>query len=326
MALDPAAHHARGFHPTGTCGTFGAATAAGLILGLDAAGVCAALGIAGSQAAGSMEFLADGAWTKRLHPGWAAHAGLYAAVLAQSGYVAPADVLAGRFGTLHAYSDRSRAEALCEAGEPILMRTSIKPHACCRYAQGPIDAVLTLRARHGLDPMEVTRLEVGVVDAAFAIICEPLNAKRRPASVVDAQFSLPFSVAVALVDGSAGPDRFTPERARDPLLQQVMDTVEPAHDAALTARYPTVWPAWVRVTLRDGRSFEEHVEHPTGDPERFPTLDVLEAKFRHLAGRTLAEDEVDTLVTAITGLRRLPDVSTLLRQTVPSDGRATTSA
>src|SRR5690242_7255349 len=86
MALDPAAHYRRGFHPTGTCGAFGAAAAAGVVFGLDARGVAAALGIAGSQAAGSMEFLANGAWTKRLHPGWAALAGLHAAALARAGF------------------------------------------------------------------------------------------------------------------------------------------------------------------------------------------------------------------------------------------------
>jgi len=326
MALDPAAHYERGFHPTGTCGVFGAATAAGLLLGLDAAGVCAALGVAGSQAAGSLEFLADGAWTKRLHPGWAAHGGLHAAVLARAGFAAPATIFEGRFGTLRAYSDRARAEALCEAGELVLMRTGIKPHACCRYAQGPIDAVLRLRARHGLDPRAVARIDVGVVDAAFAIICEPLAAKRRPGSVVDAQFSLPFSVAVALVDGGAGPDRFTPARAGDPLVRQVMDVVEPAHDAALTARYPTVWPAWVRITLRDGRRFEEHVEHATGDPERFPTPGELDVKFRALAGRSLAADEVTALAATLAGVRELPDARMLLRRAAPGVSPSTTSA
>jgi 2-methylcitrate dehydratase PrpD len=319
MALDPAAHYARGFHPTGTCGTFGAATAAGLSLGLDAAGVRAALGVAGSQAAGSMEFLSDGAWTKRLHPGWAAHAGLYAAVLAQAGYSAPASIFEGRFGTLHAYSDRARAGALRPAAEPVLMRTSIKPHACCRYAQGPIDAVLRLRAAHGLDPRDVARIEVGLVDAAFPIICEPLAAKRRPTSVVDAQFSLPFSVAVALIDGDAGPDRFTPERAGDPLVRQVMDTVEPTRDAALDARYPAVWPVWVRLTLRDGRRLDAHVDHPTGDPERFPTRDELLAKFRTLAARTLPPSETQRLATTIAALHQQADVSVLLRPGRPSD-------
>src|SRR5205085_12485567 len=132
MALGPSAHYRRGFHPTGTCGAFGAATAAALVLGLDADRLAAALGIAGSQAAGSMEFLADGAWTKRLHPGWAACAGVHAAALARAGFRAPATIVEGRFGFLHAYSDEADVDALFVAGEPELMRTAITPHACCR--------------------------------------------------------------------------------------------------------------------------------------------------------------------------------------------------
>src|SRR3989441_10788283 len=148
MALGPAAHCRRGFHLTATCGAFGAAAAAGVVLGLDAAVIAAALGIAGSQAAGSMEFLADGSWTKRFQTGWAACAGLHAAALAQAGFSGPATILEGRFGFLHAYSDGATTVPLGAREGFELMRTSLKPHACCRYMQGPIDAVLALRAAH----------------------------------------------------------------------------------------------------------------------------------------------------------------------------------
>src|SRR5581483_9441487 len=153
MALGPAAHYGRGFHPTGTCGAFGAAVAAGVVLGLDRAGLAAALGIAGSQTAGSMEFLADGAWTKRLHPGWAASAGLHAAALAAAGFRGPATIVEGRFGFLRAYSDAATALAAQDGFE--LLRTSVKPHACCRYMQGPIDATLALARAHAVDPAAV---------------------------------------------------------------------------------------------------------------------------------------------------------------------------
>jgi 2-methylcitrate dehydratase PrpD len=124
---------------------------------------------------------------------------------------------------------------------------------------------------------------------------------------------------VALIDGDAGPDRFTPERAGDPLVRQVMDTVEPTRDAALDARYPAVWPVWVRLTLRDGRRLDAHVDHPTGDPERFPTRDELLAKFRTLAARTLPPSETQRLATTIAALHQQADVSVLLRPGRPSD-------
>lgn len=312
MALRPAAHYARGFHPTGTCGTFGAAAAACLVAGRDAPTLARALGIAGSQAAGSMEFLADGAWTKRLHPGWAAAAGLHAAALAAAGFRAPASIFEGRFGTLHAYADAATTAPFAGRAGGELMRTSIKPHACCRYAQGPIDAVLALRERHALIPDAVACIDVGLVSAAFPIVCEPLEGKRRPASIVDAQFSLPFSVAVALAAGRADPDEFTPRWFEDAVVRRLMDLVEPQRDAALDARYPDVWPVWVRITTRDGRRHEERVDHPLGDPENFPPPDALRAKFRRLASRALDAPALARLEAAVEAFAVAPRAADLL--------------
>jgi 2-methylcitrate dehydratase PrpD len=312
VALDPAAHYRRGFHPTGTCGAFGAAAAAAVVLGLDATGVTTALGVAGSQAAGSMEFLTDGTWTKRLHPGWAASSGLHAAALARAGFRAPASIVDGRFGFLHGYSDGRDEAALDGSGGYELMRTGVKPHACCRYSQGPIDAVLALRAACPIDPLRIARVEVGIVEAGFAIVCEPLGAKRRPRSVVDAQFSLPFSVATALVRGAAWPEDFSPNRFDDAAIRHVMDRVEPVRDRALDAMFPRTWPSWVRVTLEDGTRHEMRVTHPLGDPENFPATETLEAKFARLASRTLAPGRIGALADGVTHIADAADVRTVL--------------
>ena len=317
-ALDPAAHYARGFHPTGTCGAFGAAAAAGVVLGLDEDALTAALGVAGSQAAGSMEFLADGTWTKRLHPGWAALAGLHAAAFAAAGFRAPATILEGRFGVLHAYSNGARTAPLLGDGDLAVLRTSIKPHACCRYMQGPIDAVLTLRARHAIAAAAVERVEVGVLGAAAPIIAEPADAKRRPASVVDAQFSLPFGVAVALVRGSASADDFVPEALADDTIRALMGRVIAVRDPALDAVYPRVWPSWVRIHLGDGAVREARVDHPRGDPENFPDDAELEAKFRRLAARALPADAVARLSAEISTFPDAPHARRLLAATTPS--------
>ncbi len=135
IALDPAAHYARGFHPTGTCGTMGAAITSAKILGLNQSAMTNALGIAGSMAAGSMEFLSDGSFTKRLHPGWAAHSGMMAALLAGNDFTGPGSIVEGKFGFLHSYSPKSNAEKILKDwGKPYqIMKTSIKPHSCCRY-------------------------------------------------------------------------------------------------------------------------------------------------------------------------------------------------
>jgi 2-methylcitrate dehydratase PrpD len=317
-ALDPAAHYRRGFHPTGTCGTFGAAAAAGVVFGLDDSALASALGIAGSQAAGSMEFLADGAWTKRLHPGWAAAAGLHAAAFAEAGFRAPASVFEGRFGVLAAYSDGADPRALHGGRGWALCATSVKPHACCRYMQGPIDATLALRASEGLTPEVVARVEVGMLAAGMPIVCEPASAKRRPTSVVDAQFSLPFGIAVALVRGRASPAEFTPETCADPRVRAIMDRVVAVPDPALDARYPAAWPSWVRIVLSGGRTLEARVDHPRGDPENFPSPAELDAKFRTLAGRALGAGGVARLAAEIDALSAAPSVVSLLAAAVPT--------
>jgi 2-methylcitrate dehydratase PrpD len=319
MAVQPAEHYARGFHPTGTCGAFGAAAAAGMLFDLDAAGLARALGIAGSQASGLLEFLADGAWTKRLHPGWSASAGLHAAALAGAGFSAPATVLEGRFGFLRAYSGAPLDGPLARPAAGFeLMRTGIKPHACCRYMQAPIDAALALRAAHAIDPAVVERIDVGIVGAGFPIVCEPIARKRRPRSVVDAQFSLPFGVAVALARGAASPVEFVVETAEDPLVVALMDRVEPVRDPALDAAYPRVWPAWVRIALRNGRTVEERVTHALGDPENFPDAAALEAKFRALARRVLPDAQIDRLAAAVADLPRARTIDRLLEAAVPA--------
>jgi 2-methylcitrate dehydratase PrpD len=318
MALQPAEHYARGFHPTGTCGVFGAAAASGLLFGLDAEGLCRALGIAGSQASGSMEFLADGAWTKRLHPGWSASAGVHAAALAAGGFRSPATILEGRFGFLHAYSGAALTAPLEASGAFEIMRTGVKPHACCRYMQAPIDAALALRAAHGIEPESVERVDVGLVAAAFPIVCEPAEQKRRPHSVVDEQFSLPFGIAVALARGAASPTEFVLETLDDPRVTRLMDRVHAVHDTALDADYPRVWPSWVRITLRDGREVEEHVIHPLGDPECFPDAATLGTKFRGLARRALPDAQVERLAAAVAALPGAPGVADLLQAAVPA--------
>ena len=173
MAATVQGQYERGFHPTGTVGVFGAAVAAGRLLGLDGGQLRAALGIALSMAAGSMAFLVDGAWTKRLQPGWAAHSGIIAARLAASGFNGPHDPIAGRAGFLQAYSDRRDDAALTASlgDAPLAIhRTSIKAHACCRYKQAPIDAVLSLVRTHDLAADQIARIRVGILDAGWGIV------------------------------------------------------------------------------------------------------------------------------------------------------------
>ncbi|MBV8912841.1 MAG: MmgE/PrpD family protein, partial [Acetobacteraceae bacterium] len=204
LALPAADHYARGFHPTATCGVFGAAAAAARVFGLDPAGVESAIGIALSQSAGSLQFLANGAWTKRFQVGWAAMSGLSAAVLAREGFKGPIEALEGKHGFLRAYApspDPARAvQALGTEWE--LMQTAVKPYPSCRYGHAGIDAALALHAERAIDPAHIAHVTYGTSASGMTLIGEPLAKRQNPQNVVDGQFSGPFVIASALLTGA----------------------------------------------------------------------------------------------------------------------------
>jgi 2-methylcitrate dehydratase PrpD len=315
-AADPAAQYARGFHPTGTCGQLGAAAAAARILGLGVEEAVCALGAAAAEAAGSMRFLADGSWVKHLNAGQAARSGVEAALLARAGFEAGPDGIAGARGFLQTFSGRARPERLVEGlGErPLELRaTSIKAHTCCRYKQGPIDALLELRRKHAVRPEQIARVEVGVLSAGMDIVAEPAAAKRRPRSLVDAQFSMPFGAAVALLEGSAGLEQYDPTRLDDPAVLALMDRVECAADPELDRLYPERWPAWARVHTTAGAVLQARVEHPRGDPENPLPPAELRAKFDALTSRVYTPKRRSAIAETVARLEQPGSLEQLVR-------------
>ena len=298
MAVQPKEHYALGFHPTQTCGVFGATVSASRLLGLTGEQTLAAVGIAGSMAAGSMEFLAEGAWTKRIHPGLAAQNGIQAALLAAEDFAGPQHILEGRDGFLRGHSRHPLPERLTErlGASFEILQTAVKPHACCRYMQGPIDAILEIVRRHGLDTEQIRSMEVAVLEAGWGIVCEPRERKYHPESIVDAQFSMPFGAAIAALCGAAGLDQFTHEHIRSPRVQQIMQRVTLVKDARLEETFPREWPARVVIQTVDGNSYEQFIRYPKGDPENPLTWDEMAVKFRSLAGAVLAPGRCDQIL------------------------------
>ena len=316
-ALDPRKHYARGFHPTGTCGTFGTAVLSSKLLGLGERQTTWALGIAGSQAAGSMEFLAQGAWTKRMHPGWAAHSGIVAAVLAREGFIGPTTIFEGTAGFLHGYTDDADAsKALDGLGDLFyITKASIKPHACCRYKQGSIDCVLDIVRQHGLSPQEVEKVTVGVLEAGFNVVAAPEDQKYNPQSVVDAQFSMPFGAAVAILYGKATLDEYREDILGLPEVKDLMSRVSCVKDPALEANYPSQWPAWVEIDTRDGRRLRADVKYPKGDPENALSWDELKDKFCNLTAPVISSTRQEQIINMIDSLESVEDTNDLARMT-----------
>ena len=309
----PGRFHERGWHATAVCGAFGAALAAGKSLGLDASRLTAAVGIAGSMASGVMEFLEDGSWVKRLHPGWAAQSGIQAAALAQEGFTGPATALEGRLGFYRAALGdvpdiAKQTKNLGDEWETV--RSSFKLYPCCHLNHAYLDAVASLKRTEGLRPEQVEEVECLVPAGEVPIVCEPATVKFRPRSPYDAKFSLAFCVAAALVGDRVGIGTFTEEGIREPgalaLAARVRYTVDPS------SPYPRTFPGWVKVRLRDGRMLEAREESQRGGPEMPIAPDEVIAKFRDNAARLMPPARVDALESAVLGMERARNLGPLL--------------
>jgi len=309
-ALGAENSYKRGFHPTGTCGSLGSSVASSKILGLDEQGLLSALGIAGSQAAGSMEYLAQGAWTKRFHPGWAALSGMVAAQLAQKGFRGPTSIIEGRDGFLRAYSNGADPSKVLEglgSGFEIL-HTSVKPHACCRYMQPPIDAILEIVKENDLPPEKVEKVRVGILRAGAHLIAEPLEEKYSPQSIVDAQFSMPFGAAIAVLYRKAGLREFHLSRIRSEEVKRMIRRVECVTDPDLEKTFPKQWCATAEILTKDGKRYFTKVEYCKGDPENPLSWDELIEKFHDLSSRFMTKERRLKIVDQVRSLEAIQDL------------------
>lgn len=299
----------QGWHPRGGCNVFAAAVAAGKLLGLDSTDAfCAALGHAGNQAAGliSASFWHDAWYTLS---GQASQDGVLAALLAQAGYGAGCTVLEDPYGGyVRVVSPEPDWERLVEGlGDRFeLPFTGLKPHSSSGATHSSIDAMLAIRARTGLQPEDVERIEV----RTYQVAAETLG-RRHPDRHVHASMSIPYLVSVALTDGQVLLEQFTEERLADPVLTGLQDRVDMILDPELDALAPKLLPAEVTVITRDGRREVERVLTPKGDPGNPLTSDEVQAKFRRLAAEALPAASIDEVLGLVLGLEDLDDLAQL---------------
>lgn len=283
VALGAADHYDRGFHPSATCGAFAAAMAAGRALGLDARQCESALGIALSQTAGSLQFLVNGAWTKRFQVGNAARAGLVSACLAREGYRGAAEPLEGKHGFLQAYASNPQThEATCELGETWrTLEIAVKPYPSCRFSHAAIDAIVGLKSDYAFAPKDVSRIVCGLSRKGILLVGDPIEHKRQPADVVSAQFSMPFAAAVAVMEEGMGWDSYS-RWLGTAELTALMGLVDVEHDSEVEALFPARFGARVQIALRDGRVLNRLVTSPKGESDNFVTRDLIDRKFDDL--------------------------------------------
>lgn len=307
----------RGLHATSITGTVGAAVAAAMLAGLDADGIAHAAGIACSMGAGLLEANRTGGTVKRVHCGWAAHAGVTAAQLAQHGMTGPPTVIEGRFGFLYAHcGDRSDVAAVVDrlGVHWELPGIFFKPYPCNHFTHAGIDAALELRSR-GIDPSEVESIELGVPSPVLRTIAEPPEAKARPESGYHAAFSGPYTVAAALLGGAGlglGHEDFTDEAAADESRLALAAKVTCVADARCDEIFPHQFPAVLTVLLTDGTQHQARVDVNRGGPQNPLSSEELAQKFTFNAETSLSPDHAREVATGALALTHASSIAPLM--------------
>jgi 2-methylcitrate dehydratase PrpD len=272
--------HKAGFHPTAVLGAMAAAAAVAITLRLEKNQIVNALGIAGSMAGGIIEYLAEGAWTKRMHPGWAAQSGIRAAALARAGFVGPRTVFEGTHGFYHGFArttDGDWAKLVEGFGRQWISQSlAFKVYACGTMTHPYIDCARRLARRVKVE--EVDEVICEAAEGTVHRLWEPLAAKQRPPNAYAAKFSQPYCIAAGFVLGHAGLEAFTEERVRDPRLLALAAKVR--YEIDPDNPYPDEFTGHVRVRLRDGTLAEERQAHFRGGAHEPLSRADLEEKFR----------------------------------------------
>lgn len=310
MGIGVDSHRRRGWHGTATCGNFGAAAAAGRILGLNAAEQASALGLAGTAAGGLMAYTADGSMSKRYHAGKAAENGWMAAKLAKAGYAGPTFVLeADDGGYAHAVSDRYDLDVILDGlGEKWhTLDMGHKFYACCGHIHQAIECAVDLRNNRGIRPEDVASVTVKTYDVSGMRwgFSEP------PRNTVEAQFSFPYAVAVALTDGKAFISQFSQERLTDEAVNALARKVRVETDDAYTARYPKEWCSSVAIETNDGRTLRAESVGAKGDPGKPLTQSEIEEKFLSLTAGLLPDDRRRAIIETVRSIEQCRDISAL---------------
>ncbi|ABE28913.1 mmgE/PrpD family protein [Paraburkholderia xenovorans LB400] len=305
--------HDAGFHPTGLVGAFGCAVAAARLLQLDEARAAHAQGIVLSMAAGSLEFLEDGAWTKRAHPGFAAASAITAATLAKHGFTGPRLAYEGRFGLYASHlgkpldaADRELAsEGLGSSWQ--IDEVAIKPLPACHFTHAVADAAMALHREHrfsaeSLDSIRrvVARVPRGTVE----IVCEPVDAKRKPVTAYDAQFSVPYIVATALLKGRFTLDELEPAALADPAVLALAARVDYEIDPDTT--FPRHYTGEVVVERSDGSRVAHREAINRGCADRPVSNDDIVAKFHANAQRSVSRSAAEQIAQAVLQLDERP--------------------
>lgn len=304
----------RGFHPTSVCGVYGAAATAAYLYNLTETETNMALGIAGNQSFGLMAYKSNGAWTKRLNPGWAGKIGIMASKLAAAGYIGSDNIIEGRFGFLQAYCESFDSEILQTEiiNDYLIDKVGFKPYSSCRFTHTPIDALFEIIKNNNVDINQIKKINVYTHKTAIEATMKPLERKYRPQNTVDAQFSIPFCLGLALKYKSVLPDMFTENMLGDPDVLSIADKVEGFEDKSYTQSFPKEFAC--RVVVKTSEAVYEHeMKNPKGDPENPLKDSDLITKFKNLTEEKLSKEEQEKIIDLIWSIENIQNTNEFMK-------------
>jgi len=311
IGIGATSHRQRGWNATGTCGVFGAAVATAKLLGLEAEKMTSAIGIAGMQSSGLWAYTEDGASCKKFIAGKSAYGGLIATIMAAGGMTGPSYIFEAEDGGLFPaasddYSYDIVTEGLGETWE--ILNVDRKPFACARSMHPSIDAIIQLQNKYNIVPEDIKQIhietyEVAVKQCAFT---------DKPKNVSEAQFCIPYGVAVALYDKCAGIEQFTSDRIRDDRVLNLAKRVQVYATPAFTNEYPKNWGCKLNILTYSGQSLQKHIVNAKGDHDNPLTFDDLVAKFKASANKSIPEPRHNLIIDMIMQLESISDASRLV--------------
>jgi 2-methylcitrate dehydratase PrpD len=308
------AFHKVGFHPTSVIGAFASTLAAGRLMKLSREQLTHAQGIVLSFAAGTLQFLDDGSWMKRVHPGWAATSGITAAAYARAGFTGVDLPYEGRFGLYCAYLrepaplEKIRASLGSLGRDWLTSEVAVKPFPACHFTHACADAALSF-AKQGIRAADVGHITARVPLGTVHIVCEPHEQKVKPRTAYDAQFSIPYIVAAAIVRGKFGLDELTTEALRDPVIFELASRV--SHEVDPQADFPRYYSGELVLETTSGQRLVVSEPVNRGSPERPLSGDDIEAKFMDNAAAVLGPAKAKAVRDAVLNLDRSPTVDEL---------------
>ena len=313
--MAPGSFQENGFQSTAVLGVFGATAIASRLLRLDKRQAVNALGIAGSMAAGLMEFLADGSDVKQMHPGWASHGGIRAAQLAAAGFTGPATVFEGRFGIFRSYVGRevsSEGTADFDGSHWEVEDMAPKPYPACLCVHPQVQAILDLRARGEVSAEridEIREIRCDVPSFYVGLVYEPAQSKVEIRTAYEARFSAAYCIARALIDGCLDITSFSPEKLKDPVARAIAKKI--TYRPADLPEFPASFPARVSVTTISGRSVESYIAHNLGSPANPFTPEQFAEKFQICVEPLLGKAASSVLWRTVRALPDAPDIRVL---------------